>query len=61
MVVSVGGQIPQNLSLPLKQAGIPILGTYPEMIDCAEDRHKFSALVDKIGLEQVCICWLCRQ
>eukprot|EP00611_Tribonema_gayanum_P008561 TRINITY_DN1813_c0_g3_i4.p1 TRINITY_DN1813_c0_g3~~TRINITY_DN1813_c0_g3_i4.p1 ORF type:complete len:553 (+),score=213.70 TRINITY_DN1813_c0_g3_i4:368-2026(+) len=52
IIVSVGGQIPQNLALPLKQAGMPILGTAPENIDNAEDRHKFSALVDAVGLEQ---------
>jgi carbamoyl-phosphate synthase large subunit len=52
--VSVGGQIPQNLALPLEAAGKPILGTAPAMIDRAEDRHKFSAMVDEIGLEQVC-------
>jgi carbamoyl-phosphate synthase large subunit len=54
-VVSVGGQIPQNLALPLEAAGKPILGTAPSMIDRAEDRHKFSAMVDEIGLEQVCM------
>jgi carbamoylphosphate synthase large subunit len=53
VVVSVGGQIPQNLALPLEAAGKPILGTAPSMIDRAEDRHKFSAMVDEIGLEQV--------
>jgi len=52
VIVSVGGQIPQNLALPLKKGGVNILGTLPEMIDRAEDRHKFSALVDEIGLEQ---------
>eukprot|EP00953_Heterococcus_sp_UTEX-ZZ885_P026271 14210-Heterococcus_DN1.PRE.1 len=54
VVVSVGGQIPQNLALPLEAAGKPILGTAPSMIDRAEDRHKFSAMVDEIGLEQAC-------
>jgi carbamoylphosphate synthase large subunit len=44
----VGGQIPNNLALPLHQQGVRILGTSPDSIDKAEDRHKFSALLDKI-------------
>lgn len=48
VVVSVGGQIPNNLALPLHQQGCRILGTSPDSIDKAEDRHKFSALLDKI-------------
>ena len=48
IVVSVGGQIPNNLALPLHQQGVRILGTSPDSIDKAEDRHKFSALLDKI-------------
>ena len=48
VVVSVGGQIPNNLALPLHQQGVRILGTSPDSIDKAEDRHKFSALLDRI-------------
>ncbi len=51
-VVSMGGQIPNNLSLPLKNAGIPILGTDPVNIDRAEDRHKFSGLLDDLEVDQ---------
>ena len=52
VVVSVGGQIPNNLALPLMQAGIPVLGTSPQDIDRAEDRHKFSQIVDALGIGQ---------
>jgi len=52
VVVSVGGQIPNNLALPLKKAGIPILGTSADDIDRAEDRNKFSSIVDKLGIDQ---------
>jgi carbamoyl-phosphate synthase large subunit len=52
VIVSMGGQIPNNLALPLYEAGIPILGTSPLNIDIAEDRHKFSALLDKVGVDQ---------
>ena len=52
VVVSVGGQIPNNLAMPLHRAGVKILGTTPEMIDCAEDRFKFSALMDSLGIQQ---------
>jgi carbamoylphosphate synthase large subunit len=48
VVVSVGGQIPNNLALPLHQQGVRVLGTAPDSIDRAEDRHKFSALLDRI-------------
>ena len=48
IIVSVGGQIPNNLALPLHQQGVRILGTSPDSIDKAEDRHKFSALLDRI-------------
>lgn len=48
VIVSVGGQIPNNLALPLHQQGVRILGTSPDSIDKAEDRHKFSALLDKM-------------
>jgi carbamoyl-phosphate synthase large subunit len=52
VVVSMGGQIPNNLALPLYEAGVPILGTSPKDIDVAEDRHKFSALLDAVQVDQ---------
>ncbi|MBQ9548532.1 MAG: carbamoyl-phosphate synthase (glutamine-hydrolyzing) large subunit [Bacteroidales bacterium] len=52
VVVSVGGQIPNNLALPLEQAGVPILGTSAQDIDRAEDRHRFSSVVDALGVAQ---------
>ncbi|KAL1723711.1 hypothetical protein EV715DRAFT_245206 [Schizophyllum commune] len=51
-VVSVGGQLPQNIALRLKQNNVNVLGTDPQQIDNAEDRHKFSAVIDSIGLDQ---------
>ena len=52
VIISVGGQIPNNLALQLHQAGVAILGTSPVDVDCAEDRHKFSRLLDSIGVDQ---------
>ena len=52
VVVSVGGQIPNNLALPLQQSGVNILGTRAEDIDRAEDRNKFSSIVDRLGIDQ---------
>lgn len=52
MIVSVGGQIPNNLAIPLWQAGVKILGTSPADIDTAENRQKFSALMDSIQVDQ---------
>ncbi|KAI5809323.1 hypothetical protein BZA77DRAFT_328952 [Pyronema omphalodes] len=52
VVVSVGGQLPQNIALKLKQSGAKVLGTDPEDIDRAEDRHKFSQILDSIGVDQ---------
>ena len=52
LVVSVGGQIPNNLALRLASHKVPILGTKAEDIDKAEDRHKFSSIVDAIGVDQ---------
>jgi carbamoyl-phosphate synthase (ammonia) len=52
VIVSVGGQIPNNLALPLHRAGVHVLGTNPEMIDSAEDRKKFSQLMDAAGVHQ---------
>jgi carbamoyl-phosphate synthase large subunit len=46
------GQLPQNIALRLKDSGVKVLGTDPEMIDTAEDRHKFSAVLDRIGVDQ---------
>ena len=52
VVVSVGGQLPQNIALKLKTAGAKVLGTAPEMIDSAEDRYKFSKILDSVGVDQ---------
>jgi len=52
VVISMGGQIPNNLALPLHESGIHILGTSPIDIDTAEDRHKFSQLLDKLEVDQ---------
>ena len=52
VVVSVGGQIPNNLAGRLHAAGVRILGTSPVSIDMAEDRQKFSALLDRLGIDQ---------
>ena len=52
VVVSMGGQIPNNLAPKLAKAGISILGTAPKDIDRAEDRHKFSALLDTLKVDQ---------
>jgi carbamoyl-phosphate synthase large subunit len=52
VVVSVGGQIPNNLAMRLHSCNVPILGTSAEDIDRAEDRHKFSSMLDEIGVDQ---------
>ncbi|HXF47566.1 MAG TPA: carbamoyl-phosphate synthase (glutamine-hydrolyzing) large subunit [Burkholderiaceae bacterium] len=52
VVVSMGGQVPNNLALDLHRAGIRVLGTSPENIDRAEDRNKFSRLLDELGIDQ---------
>eukprot|EP01064_Diplonema_japonicum_P030273 TRINITY_DN5103_c0_g1_i1.p1 TRINITY_DN5103_c0_g1~~TRINITY_DN5103_c0_g1_i1.p1 ORF type:complete len:1852 (+),score=476.78 TRINITY_DN5103_c0_g1_i1:65-5557(+) len=52
VVVSVGGQISQNLAMPLQLSSVNVLGTDPLMIDQAEDRSKFSTLCDEIGVDQ---------
>lgn len=52
IVVSVGGQIANNLALPLGRAGYPIMGTPPRYIDRAEDRQKFSAMLGELGIDQ---------
>jgi len=52
VIVQFGGQTPLNLARHLEAAGIPILGTSPDAIDLAEDRERFAALVDRLGLRQ---------
>ncbi|MDZ7359529.1 MAG: carbamoyl-phosphate synthase (glutamine-hydrolyzing) large subunit [candidate division KSB1 bacterium] len=52
IIIAMGGQTPNNLALKLREAGMKILGTSPEMIDRAEDRHKFSSLLDQLGIDQ---------
>lgn len=53
VVVSVGGQLPQNIALKLQETGkAKVLGTDPKDIDKAEDRHKFSQILDSIGVDQ---------
>jgi carbamoylphosphate synthase large subunit len=52
VVVSMGGQTPNNLAIKLHRAGIKVLGTSPESIDRAESRDKFSALLDALGIDQ---------
>ena len=52
LVVSVGGQIPNNLAMRLHNYGVPILGTSPIDIDRAENRDKFSAMLDRLGIDQ---------
>jgi len=52
VVVSVGGQIPNNLAMRLHFAGVKILGTSPESIDRAEDRKKFSSMLDRLSIDQ---------
>jgi len=51
-IVSVGGQIPNTLALQMYHCGVVVAGTSPKMIDTAEDRNKFSALCDQIGIDQ---------
>lgn len=51
-IVSVGGQIPNNLAPRLHELGVKILGTSPLSIDRAEDRHKFSSMLDNLGIDQ---------
>src|ERR1700734_1694698 len=52
MIVQFGGQTPLNLSLPLKKAGVPIIGTSPESIDLAEDRKRFGKLIEELEIPQ---------
>jgi len=52
VIVSVGGQIPNNLSVRLDEVGVKLLGTSAKSIDNAEDRHKFSTMLDELGIDQ---------
>ncbi|MCU0454687.1 MAG: carbamoyl-phosphate synthase (glutamine-hydrolyzing) large subunit [Bacteroidales bacterium] len=52
VIVSVGGQIPNNLAMRLFRENVPVLGTSPLSIDRAENRHKFSAMLDSLGVDQ---------
>ncbi|MBI4443205.1 MAG: carbamoyl-phosphate synthase large subunit [Acidobacteria bacterium] len=52
VIVQFGGQTPLNLALPLKRAGVPIIGTSPESIDLAEDRRRFGELLTSLGIPQ---------
>jgi len=52
MIVQFGGQTPLNLALPLKAAGVPIIGTSPESIDLAEDRKRFGKLLEELAIPQ---------
>ena len=52
VIVSVGGQIPNNLAMKLHRQSVPILGTSPVSIDRAENRGKFSAMLDQLGIDQ---------
>lgn len=52
VILATGGQIPNNLALRLAANGVTILGTQAEDIDHAEDRHKFSAMLDELGIDQ---------
>ncbi len=52
VIVSVGGQIPNNMAMKLHRQSVPILGTSPVNIDRAENRGKFSAMLDKLGIDQ---------
>jgi carbamoyl-phosphate synthase large subunit len=52
VIVQFGGQTPLNLALALQKAGVPIIGTTPEGIDRAEDRERFQAVLNKLGLRQ---------
>ena len=52
VIVSVGGQIPNNMAMKLFRQSIPVLGTSPVSIDQAENRNKFSAMLDRLGIDQ---------
>merc|ERR1712093_395536 len=52
VLIAMGGQTPNNIALPLHRLNVKILGTSPEMIDTAENRYKFSRMLDQIGVDQ---------
>ncbi|KAF2857345.1 carbamoyl-phosphate synth [Piedraia hortae CBS 480.64] len=52
VILSVGGQLPNNISLPLYKENVNVLGTSPEMIDSAENRYKFSRMLDNVDVDQ---------
>ena len=52
VIISMGGQTPNNIALPLHRLNVKVLGTSPEMIDTAENRYKFSRLLDRIFVDQ---------
>src|SRR5262249_10544106 len=52
VIVQFGGQTPLNLALPLKAAGVPIIGPSPESIDLAEDRKRFGKLLEELSIPQ---------
>ena len=52
VIVQFGGQTPLKLAVPLQRLGVPILGTSPDAIDRAEDRERFNALIQELGLKQ---------
>src|SRR6266545_1429535 len=52
LIVQYGGQTPLKLAVPLHELGVPIFGTTPDAIDRAEDRERFAALIEKLGLRQ---------
>lgn len=52
VIMSMGGQTPNNIALPLYRQNVKVLGTSPEMIDSAENRYKFSRMCDRIGVDQ---------
>lgn len=52
VILSMGGQTPNNISLPLYRSNVRVLGTSPEMIDTAENRYKFSRMLDRLGVDQ---------
>lgn len=52
VLIAMGGQTPNNIALPLHRLNVRILGTSPEMIDTAENRYKFSRMLDRIGVDQ---------
>jgi carbamoyl-phosphate synthase large subunit len=52
IILSMGGQIPNNLAMRLYKQNVPVLGTSPVSVDNAEDRHKFSSMLDRLDIDQ---------